>query len=333
MKSYRIHKDLHGKDYRSLIRFLAEYASHIQLITHDGELSESCRETLCRLQGFNEKVERVNAWPGTQLSPGVTALRHKFSVNMMTVDFVSQHVDSLFSWRWPEQPEDLCFLASDGTPFLILTAHEQYAQLIVQDGMYIDEALESVLKKSAQKGLCGFLVNIPTCLDAEYRGENSYIGIEGDGWPVEILDMPTISFGLACDDEYKRCESYWRCLIRITGFEFARFLYLGECPFQDGFLSIGFDCGYYSNGTDNFSLVLNELHLRTIPVLADYKAMLNEYGLFTTYEDAADFMQQVLSEPLLKDLYRGCLEDFSIVRVHSYLKCLENLQNLKGEML
>ncbi len=333
MKSYSIHTDLHGKGYRYLITFLAEYASHIQLISHDGELSESCRETLCRLRGFNEEVECVNAWPGTQLSLGTTALRHKFSVNKMTVDFISRHVYSLFSWRWPKQPEDLCFLASDGTPLLISTAHEQYAQLIVNDGMYIGEALESALKKSTQKGLCGFLVNMPICLDAEYQGENSYIGIEGDGWPVEILDMPTTSFGLACDDEYERCESYWRCLIRINGFESARLLYLGECPFQDGFLSIGFDCGYYSNGTDNFSLILNELRLRTMPVLAEYKAMLNEYGLFTTHEDASDFMRQVLSEPTLKDLYRGCLEDFSVVKVHSYLKCLVNLQNLNGEVL
>lgn len=333
MKSYSIHNDLHDKDYRSLVSFLAEYASHIQLITHDGGLSASCREALRKLQNFNESIERVTEWPGTQLLSGTTALRHRFRVSEESIGFVSHYVDSLFSWRWPELPEDLCFLAADGTPLLISTAHEQYAQLIVADGMSIGEALESALKKSMLKGPRGFLVNMPVYLAATCHEKYSYIGFEGDGWPVDILDMPTISFGLACDDEYERCESYWRCLIRINGFESARLLYLGECPLRDGFQSIGFDCGYYSNGTDNFSLVLNELHLRTIPVLADYKAMLNEYGLFTTYDDASDFMQQVLSEPMLKDLYKGCFEAFSIVRVNSYLKCLENLQNLDGEVL
>ena len=98
----------------------------------------------------------------------------------------------------------------------------------------------------------------------------------------------------------------------------SRWVYLAEKPPCEDFCHIGFDLGYYSNETDNLSLILNELHRRTIPSLVEFRSQLNRYGLFPTFELATGFMQRFLSEPILKDSYRGCVQDLSIVKVHCY---------------
>ena len=210
-------------------------------------------------------------------------------------------------------------MAADETPLLISIAHERYAQLTITADMYISEALKSVLEVSAQNEPNGFLVNVPEQSCATQDGGMAYVGIEGEGWPVVLTDMPTISFGLAPENAFRRSFSYWQNVVRIKGLESARFLYLGEQPPCEGFRCIGFDCGYYSNEIDNFSLVLNELHRQTMPSLVVHRKRLNAQGLFSTYEDATFFMRQVLSEPILMDSYKGCLKDTSIIKVHAYV--------------
>ena len=319
MTTYHIHHDILGMAYESLVRFLGRYATTCQLISHGDPMSQSCRETLFRLSELCEETVEVSEWRGTKLESGATATLHSFPITSRSLQFLLSTAESLFSWRWPDKPEDLCFLASDGTPLLISIAHERYARLTIADDMPISESLKSVLEISTQNELNGFLVNVPAPSYVPQNGGMIYVGIEGDGWPVELADMPPISFGLAPEDAFRRSFSYWQNIMKIKGFESARFLFLGEQPSCGGFHCVGFDCGYYSNEIDNFSLVLNELHRRTLPNLVAYRNRLNAQGLFTTYEEATFFMQQVLSEPILRDSYKGCLKDTSIIKVHCYM--------------
>ncbi len=319
MKTYHIHRDILGADYQCLIRFLGVWAKTCQLISHGEPRGLSCREALSRLVELGGETKEVSEWHGTTLEHGATATLYSLPVTSESLEFLLTHVQSLFSWRWPQEPEDLCFEASDGTPLLISTAHEQYAQLSVIDDSCIDDTLEFVLTRAAQKGPCGLLVNVPaqSSSDSHNRGL-TYVGIEGEGWPIDMPNMPPLSFGLAPEEAYVSSVSYWRSLMRVKGFEAARLLYLGEKPPCADFCHIGFDLGYYSNETDNLSLVLSELYLRTIPSLAEFRSQLNRYGLFPTFELATGFMQRFLSEPLLKDSYRGCLQDVSIVKIYCY---------------
>ena len=319
MKTYHIHRDILGADYQCLIRFLAGRATTCQLILHGEPMGLSCREALSRLAELGGVTKEVSEWHGTSLEHGATATLCSLPVTPESLEFLLTHVQSLFSWRWPQEPEDLCFEASDGTPLLISTAHEQYAQLFVIDDSCVDGTLESVLNRAAQKGPCGLLVNVPaqSSSDSQNRGLG-YIGIEGEGWPVDLPDMPPLSFGLAREEACVSSVSYWLSLMGVKGFEAARLLYLGEQPPCEDFCHIGFDLGYYSNETDNLSLILNELHRRTIPSLVEFRSQLNRYGLFPTFELATGFMQRFLSEPILKDSYRGCVQDLSIVKVHFY---------------
>ena len=319
MNTYHIHRDILGVAYEILVRFLSRYATTCQLISHGDPMTQSCREIMCFLSELGEVTAEVSKWHGTNLEPGMTATLHSFPITSRSLRFILEHAESLFSWRWPDKPEDLCFLTSDGTPLLMSIAHERYAQLTVADDMYISEELKSVLEISTRSELNGFLVNVPEQSCATQDGGMVYVGIEGEGWPVVLTDMPTISFGLAPENAFRRSFSYWQNVVRIKGLESARFLYLGEHPPCEGFRCIGFDCGYYSNEIDNFSLVLNELHRQTMPSLVVHRKRLNAQGLFSTYEDATFFMRQVLSEPMLMDSYKGCLKDTSIIKVHAYV--------------
>lgn len=145
MKTYYIDKDIRGEAYKVLIDFLGRYASSILLMAHDNYATRSCRETLRKLTDFDEMVERVSEWPGTQLLSGKTALRHKFRASLESVNFVRNHVNSLFSWCWPEKPEDLSFAMSDGRVLLLTTAHESYAEVTVYDDMPLPPAIEAIL--------------------------------------------------------------------------------------------------------------------------------------------------------------------------------------------
>ena len=319
MKAYSIYQDISGTDYQNLINFLGTYAAVCQLVSHGEPLGQSCKNALNRLVELGADTAKVSEWYGTRLFHGETATLHRFPITPASIEFISTHAKSLFAWRWPDEPEDLCFEASDGTPLLISTAHERYAQLFIGDGLCLDEALESAIKESAFKGISGFLVNVPALsLPSHGRKNITYIGIEGDGWPVELSDMPPVSFGMASGKAFDSCLLYWKRLKTVNGFESAQLLYLGERTHWEGFCHIGFDVGYYSNETDNCSLVLNELHLRTIPVLIEFRNKLNRYGLFQSYDLATDFLHRVLSETALKDLYKGCIQDLSIVKLHCY---------------
>ena len=128
MKTYHIHRDILGADYQCLIRFLAGRATTCQLILHGEPMGLSCREALSSLAELGGETKEVSKWHGTSLEHGATATLCSLPVTPESLEFLLTHVQSLFSWRWPQEPEDLCFEASDGTPLLISTAHEQYAQ-------------------------------------------------------------------------------------------------------------------------------------------------------------------------------------------------------------
>lgn len=64
--------------------------------------------------------------------------------------------------------------------------------LVLADGMHLSDGLEAALGESAKmKGSCGFVVKLPD-QTVGVKKEKGYVGIEGDGWPVDLPDMPTI---------------------------------------------------------------------------------------------------------------------------------------------
>jgi len=146
MKTYSIEKDIRGESYKVLIDFLGRYASSVLLIDREYRPTGSCQEALRKLADFGEEVERVSEWPGTKLFGG-TVLCHKFRASQESLTFVRNHVDSLFSWCWPDNPEDLSLATRDGRILLWTTAHESYAVVTVYEDMALPPAVEAILNK------------------------------------------------------------------------------------------------------------------------------------------------------------------------------------------
>ena len=146
MKKYSIEKDIRGEAYKLLIDFLGRYASSVLLIDQERLATESCQDALRKLADFGEEVVRVSEWPGTELLRG-TVLCHKFRARQESMAFVRNRVDSLFSWCWPDNPEDLSLATRDGRILLWTTAHESYAVVTVYEDMALPPAVEAILNK------------------------------------------------------------------------------------------------------------------------------------------------------------------------------------------
>ena len=142
-----IDNDISGEAYESLVRLLCEHATTCQLVSHGKPTVQTCRDALLRLAELGDVTAEVSEWHGTRLYRA-TATLHSFKVSHKALLFLLTHGKSLFSWQWPDLPEDLCFLAADGTPLLFSTAHEEYAQLTIPENMHVSDALKAVLEKS-----------------------------------------------------------------------------------------------------------------------------------------------------------------------------------------
>lgn len=320
MKIFNILCDIQCKAYEDLVYQIGSHAAICQFVSHGEATTQTCQEALSEFVRLGATTRVVTEWPGTRLTRGKTATLYAMPVKQETLSYLASRVDSLFSWRWPYYPEDLSFLAVGGLPILISTSHERYARLMLADGMHLsNDLVHNLGVAAARKQPSGYVVNLSNFPGDEGQ-RRLYFGIEGDGWPVLLSDMPTINDGLASDDEFDRCEAYWYSLLNFDNCKSAKLLYLGERSPREEFRLIGYDCGYYSNGTDNLSLVLNELLLCTNPCLGKYKMLLNEYGLFAGYEDAVLFLKDVLSDSVLRNTYRGCSEDFSVFKVYCYVQ-------------
>jgi len=54
-----------------------------------------------------------------------------FRLERAVVALLAEHASSLYDWRQPELPEDLCLLREDGDAALVTIAHEHDAYLIL----------------------------------------------------------------------------------------------------------------------------------------------------------------------------------------------------------
>lgn len=87
-----------------------------------------------------QKLSRTTQWPGTvlhfsELFPDNTATVYYFRFCPESARILKDSVESLYSWRQPEYPEDLCLLRPDGSPWLVSITHEEdsYFELTAQE--------------------------------------------------------------------------------------------------------------------------------------------------------------------------------------------------------
>jgi hypothetical protein len=98
-------------------------------------LSNEGKKVLSILEDFLIEKKEMSEWPGTRLFDSV-ALVYEYVYN---VDFVSQiktYSKSIYDWRQPALPEDLCLIRPDMTPWLVSTTHEHDCYLFMSSREY-----------------------------------------------------------------------------------------------------------------------------------------------------------------------------------------------------
>jgi hypothetical protein len=122
---YDISSEPAGDSYCEIIRSAANYCDAFILVVRSSiGVDESATKLLSRLRTFLLSESEESEWPGTQLLEG-SAMVYKFVVCQEALDLLIKASSSLFGWIQPSLPEDLCFLRSDESPWLVTIAHER----------------------------------------------------------------------------------------------------------------------------------------------------------------------------------------------------------------
>lgn len=126
---FSFHQEPGDSLYRALVDLAFERcASFILVVRQPDPLNPGGQAALASLAPSLIDVREATRWPGTELHCGA-ALLYEFELNSVTKDLLKDVARSLYMWQQPDLPEDLCFLRSDRTPWLVTIAHERDAYL------------------------------------------------------------------------------------------------------------------------------------------------------------------------------------------------------------
>ena len=118
-----------GKVYQDLLDLCSIYCSKFLLVVHDElGLSTAGFHFLDIAQKFLLNKIRSRTWPGTE-SLDEEAAVYQYELAQDSIVILKSHACGLYDWVQPELPEDLCFIRSDGSAFLVSIAHEKDAYI------------------------------------------------------------------------------------------------------------------------------------------------------------------------------------------------------------
>lgn len=125
------------ENYRSLIKFAFDtcdtflFIKHSQLsynLSFDRLVKELEPDLIC--------CREQNEWPGTISVP--TAMVYYFHTSEKSREIVKDITDSLFNWRAPNLPDDLCFLKGNND-WLVNTSHECICDIITESESELEQ--------------------------------------------------------------------------------------------------------------------------------------------------------------------------------------------------
>ncbi len=132
-RAFSFHQEPRGDLYRAVIDLGSLHCPTALLAVRDaGTLSAAGQQALESLTAFLIDAQEATSWPGTILHSGKAVIYRYRTTPELTVSF-KRLAEGLYSWQHPDLPEDLCFLRSDGTPWLASVAHEGDAYLEITD--------------------------------------------------------------------------------------------------------------------------------------------------------------------------------------------------------
>ena len=134
MQRYGIDADICGDSYRRLLEYFANRtATYLFAVTNEEIITGACRLIIDELKLFGAITYYDNKWPGTTLLYGGKSLLIKGDLTPAVFQFIKEQRNTLFSWKCPDSPEDLCLIDVEGNALLASTSHECFATVLLAD--------------------------------------------------------------------------------------------------------------------------------------------------------------------------------------------------------
>ena len=119
--------------YRDLLALSLKECAYFQLVLRfDWSLNINGKKALESLSPFLKGKLTVSEWPGTILH-GQTAQLLRFILNKRSVQVLGELTSSLYSWVYPDLPEDLSLIREDDLPWLVTISHDTDSYLYLSE--------------------------------------------------------------------------------------------------------------------------------------------------------------------------------------------------------
>lgn len=117
--------EIEDEKYKNLLNFCLDHCSRFLFVIRPNiNLETRGKRLLKELEPYLIGSEIADRWPGTHLL-STNANIFTYELNVFSVRKLQEYANSLFQWRNPELPEDLCFLDGRNSPILVNIAHEK----------------------------------------------------------------------------------------------------------------------------------------------------------------------------------------------------------------
>ena len=117
--------------YRGLLRAAVDGCASFLFVVRAGiPVAESVHALIDALDPELISASQESEWPGTELL-GHTETVYRFTLTNEALEHLASATDRLYAWLQPDLPEDLCFLRSDGSPWLATISHERDGFLVL----------------------------------------------------------------------------------------------------------------------------------------------------------------------------------------------------------
>lgn len=125
--------------YRLLVDLAFDLCDEFILVVRKkycSDLNNNAKAVLEKLNDDLKEMKEQSEWAGTELL-GHTAYVYHYHTSPEAREIIKEVSNSLYSWMYPDLPEDLSFYKS-GKPWLVNTAHERQSFILSEDKSEID---------------------------------------------------------------------------------------------------------------------------------------------------------------------------------------------------
>jgi hypothetical protein len=133
-KIHGIMKEPIGDEYRELLAYSLKKTCYMLLVTRSSsEMSDFGKQMVSRMHRYIESSQQSDEWFGTKLYGGELAFLNHYTYNQEVFEIVCSCSNSLYDWRQPLVPEDICLIREDKNLWLVTISHESDSYFYASD--------------------------------------------------------------------------------------------------------------------------------------------------------------------------------------------------------